>query len=63
MDLLKKSQYPAYYVKTFIKWAILSVTVGILGGLLGAAFHHAPNAADLSLNSVQSMDQPLIFFF
>ena len=27
--------YVEYYVKTLIKWTILSVTVGILGGLLG----------------------------
>lgn len=41
MELLEKLHHPEYYVKTFIKWAFLSVTVGILGGLLGAAFHHA----------------------
>ena len=41
MDWLKKLNHPEYYVKTFIKWTILSVTVGMLGGLLGAAFHHA----------------------
>ena len=41
MNLLERMHHPEYYVKTFIKWAILSVTVGIIGGLLGAAFHHA----------------------
>ncbi len=41
MNWLEKLHHPEYYVKTFLKWAIMSVTVGILGGLLGAAFHHA----------------------
>lgn len=41
MIWLEKLHHPEYYVKTFLKWAILSVTVGIVGGLLGAGFHHA----------------------
>ena len=41
MNWLEKLHHPEYYVKTFLKWAIMSVTVGIFGGLLGAAFHHA----------------------
>ena len=41
MDVKKKLFYPEYYMKTLIKWAFLSITIGILGGLLGAAFHHA----------------------
>lgn len=41
MKLLEKLHDPEVYVKTFLKWTFLSVTVGALGGLLGAAFHHA----------------------
>lgn len=41
MAWLEKLHHPDYYVKTFLKWTILSVTVGVIGGLLGAAFHHA----------------------
>lgn len=41
MSWLEKLHHPEYYVKTFLKWAFLSVIVGIVGGLLGAAFHHA----------------------
>ena len=41
MSWLEKLHHPEYYVKTFLKWTILSVIVGITGGLLGAAFHHA----------------------
>ena len=41
MTWLEKLRHPEYYVKTFLKWAFLSVIVGIVGGLLGAAFHHA----------------------
>ena len=41
MTFLDKLHHPEYYLKTFIKWTFLSLVVGILGGLLGAAFHHA----------------------
>ena len=41
MAWLEKLNHPEYYVKTFLKWAILSLIVGVVGGLLGAAFHHA----------------------
>ena len=32
MKLREKMNYPDYYIKTFIKWGILSLVVGILGG-------------------------------
>ena len=38
---MKKFYQLEYYVKTFLKWAMLGVTIGIIGGLLGAGFHHA----------------------
>ena len=41
MSWLEKLHHPEYYLKTFIKWAFLSLIIGILGGFLGAAFHHA----------------------
>ena len=41
MTWLEKLHHPEYYIKTFLKWTFLSVIVGIVGGLLGAAFHHA----------------------
>ena len=41
MNWLEKLHHPEYYLKTCIKWTFLSLVVGILGGLLGAAFHHA----------------------
>ena len=41
MKWLAKLHHPEYYVKTFLKWFFLSLIVGITGGLLGAAFHHA----------------------
>lgn len=31
---------PVKYVLLFLKWCALSVLVGLIGGLLGAAFHH-----------------------
>ena len=41
MTWLEKLHHPEYYAKTFLKWAFLSMIVGMVGGLLGAAFHHA----------------------
>lgn len=41
MTFLDKLHHPEYYIKTFLKWLILSLIVGIVGGLLGAGFHHA----------------------
>ena len=41
MNWLERLHHPEYYIKTFIKWAFLSIVVGALGGLIGAAFHHA----------------------
>ena len=40
MAWLENLHHPEYYIKTFLKWAFLSVIVGSTGGLLGAAFHH-----------------------
>ena len=41
MAWLQKLHNPQYYVKTFLKWALLGLLIGIVGGLLGAGFHHA----------------------
>ena len=41
MTFYEKLHHPEYYVKTFLKWAILSLIMGVVGGLLGAGFHHA----------------------
>lgn len=41
MAWLDKLHHPEYYIKTFIKWAVLGVLIGAIGGLLGAGFHHA----------------------
>ena len=31
---------PDAYIKSFLKWGLLSLMMGIVGGLLGAGFHH-----------------------
>ena len=31
---------PDAYIKTFLKWGLLSLMMGAVGGLLGAGFHH-----------------------
>ena len=41
MAWLDKLHHPEYYIKTFIKWAVLGMLIGAVGGLLGALFHHA----------------------
>ena len=41
MTLLEKLNHPEHYIKTFLKWTILSLIVGVSGGLMGAVFHHA----------------------
>ncbi len=40
MAWLKKVEDPASFVKVFLKWAVLGSLMGVLGGLLGAGFHH-----------------------
>ena len=41
MAWLHRLHHPENYIKTFLKWAILSTLIGAIGGLLGAGFHHA----------------------
>jgi len=41
MAWLQKLHHPEYYVKTFLKWTLLGLLIGGVGGLLGAGFHHA----------------------
>ena len=41
MALLDKLYHPKRYIQSFCKWTFLSILIGILGGLLGAGFHHA----------------------
>jgi len=41
MAWLDKIHHPEKFVKTFLKWGALGILMGVLGGLLGAGFHHA----------------------
>ena len=41
MVSLKYFKRPENYAKIVIRWCILSIIMGLTGGLLGAAFHHA----------------------
>ena len=36
--------HPEKYYKSLFKWGILGVVMGIIGGLLGAGFHHTLHA-------------------
>ncbi len=41
MAWLDKIHHPERYVKAFLKWGLLGLLMGAIGGLLGAGFHHA----------------------
>ena len=41
MKLLDKFHHPEKYWKILLKWGLLGVLVGGIGGVLGAVFHHA----------------------
>ena len=41
MSWLDKIHHPERFVKSFLQWAFLGVLMGVIGGLLGAGFHHA----------------------
>ena len=40
MAWLEKLHHPEDYIKTFLKWGILGILMGTIGGLMGAGFHH-----------------------
>ena len=41
MAWLDKIHHPEKYLFWFLKWTALSVGMGLIGGLLGTAFHYA----------------------
>jgi len=41
MALTGKLSTPKAYLITFLKWGLFGLLMGVLGGLLGAGFHHA----------------------
>ena len=41
MSLLAQLRKPKFYFKVFLNWCFLASIVGVVGGLLGAIFHHA----------------------
>lgn len=41
MTILEKLHHPEKYWKVFLKWGLLGALMGVIGGLLGAGFHHA----------------------
>ena len=57
MALLDKLNLPKRYLLSFFKWAILGGLIGMLGGLLGAGFHHTLHA----VTHVRSHNSWLIF--
>lgn len=41
MVIPKKLSKPKEYLITFLKWGLFGLMMGVIGGLLGAGFHHA----------------------
>ena len=41
MTVPRKLSTPMSYIITFLKWGLFGLLMGVWGGLLGAAFHHA----------------------
>ena len=41
MTLLSKLRKPKAFLKHFLSWCYLGIVMGVLGGLLGAFFHHS----------------------
>ena len=41
MAWMEKLNQPEQLVKNFLKWGLLGLVMGVLGGLIGAGFHHA----------------------
>ena len=41
MQPLEKLHHPEKYWKILLKWGLLGALMGVIGGLLGAGFHHA----------------------
>ena len=41
MPDFSKLSTPKSYIITFVKWGLFGLLMGVWGGLLGAAFHHA----------------------
>ena len=41
MSWLNDFQHSEKYARVFVRWCILSAIMGVIGGLLGAGFHHA----------------------
>ena len=40
MGILKTLQHPVDYWKVLLKWCVLGAAMGVIGGLIGAGFHH-----------------------
>ena len=40
MDWLEKMHHPEKYVKTFLKWGVLGMLMGFIGGAVGSGFHY-----------------------
>ena len=42
-----KMKSASNYVITFLKWALISIIIGVVGGCVGAVFHMSVNYANI----------------
>lgn len=44
---IEKMKSASNYVITFLKWALISIIIGVVGGCVGALFHMSVNYANI----------------
>ena len=48
---IEKMKSASNYVITFLKWALISIIIGVVGGCVGALFHMSVNYANIIYNA------------
>ena len=54
---IEKMKSASNYVITFLKWALISIIIGVVGGCVGALFHMSVNFYNARLVCTVSSDR------